>query len=68
MLGLPSARPTVAVRPALPSLAKPIIDPWWRCERKALHIGRLLVINAQSFAKISEVTAAARKENSDNED
>jgi hypothetical protein len=26
------------------------------------------VINAQSFAKISEVTAAARKENSDNED
>jgi hypothetical protein len=35
---------------------------------QGLHIGRLLVINAQSFAKISEVTAAAPKENSDNED
>jgi hypothetical protein len=44
------------------------IDRWWRCEHKALHIGRLLVIKAQSFAKISEVTAAAREEYSDNED
>jgi hypothetical protein len=43
------------------------IDHWWRCQRKVLQIGRFLVINAQSFAKISEVTAAAREEYSDNE-
>ena len=39
-----------------------------RCERKALRIGRLLVINAESCAKTSEVTAGAREEYSDNED
>jgi len=41
-----------------------IVDPDLRarCERKALRIGRLLVINAENFAKISEVTAAAREE------
>jgi 5-methylthioribose kinase len=46
-----------------------ILDPDLkaRCERKALRVGRLLVINTESFAKISEVTAAAREEYSDNE-
>jgi 5-methylthioribose kinase len=41
-----------------------ILDPDLkaRCERKALRVGRLLVINTESFAKISEVTAAAREE------
>lgn len=38
-----------------------------RCERKALRLGRLLVVNAESFAKISEVTAAAHEEASQNE-
>jgi 5-methylthioribose kinase len=46
-----------------------ILDPDLRarCERKALRIGRLLVVNAGSFAKINEVTAAAREEYSNNE-
>ena len=45
-----------------------ILDPDLkaRCERKALRVGRLLVINAESFAKFSEVTAAG-EEDSDNE-
>jgi 5-methylthioribose kinase len=33
-----------------------------RCERKALRLGRLLVIDSDSFCKITEVTAAAREE------
>ena len=33
-----------------------------RCERKALRLGRLLVIESESFHKITEVTAAAREE------
>jgi 5-methylthioribose kinase len=33
-----------------------------RCERKALRLGRLLVLESESFSKISEVTAAARQE------
>jgi len=46
-----------------------ILDPDLRarCERHALRIGRLLVINAESFAKIDEVTAAAGEEYSDYE-
>jgi 5-methylthioribose kinase len=33
-----------------------------RCERKALRLGRLLVLESESFCKITEVTAAARQE------
>jgi 5-methylthioribose kinase len=41
-----------------------IKDPDLRaqCERKALRLGRLLVIESERFSKISEVTAAARQE------
>jgi 5-methylthioribose kinase len=38
-----------------------------RCERKALRLGRLLVLESESFSKISEVTAAARQEYSHHE-
>jgi 5-methylthioribose kinase len=38
-----------------------------RCERKALRLGRLLVIESESFSKITEVTAAARQEYSRHE-
>ena len=38
-----------------------------RCERKALRLGRLLVIESESFCKITEVTAAARQEYSRHE-
>jgi 5-methylthioribose kinase len=38
-----------------------------RCERKALRLGRLLVIDSDSFFKISEVTAGARQEYSHHE-
>jgi 5-methylthioribose kinase len=38
-----------------------------RCERKALRLGRLLVIESGSFSKINEVTAAARQEYSHHE-
>jgi 5-methylthioribose kinase len=37
------------------------------CERKALRLGRLLVIDSESFSTIAEVTAAARQEYSHNE-
>jgi 5-methylthioribose kinase len=41
-----------------------IMDPELRarCERKSLRLGRLLVIEWESFSKITEVTAAARQE------
>ena len=38
-----------------------------RCERKALRLGRLLVIESESFSTITEVTAAARQEYSHHE-
>jgi 5-methylthioribose kinase len=38
-----------------------------RCERKALRLGRLLVLESESFSKITEVTAAARQEYSHHE-
>jgi 5-methylthioribose kinase len=38
-----------------------------RCERKALRLGRLLVLQSESFSKITEVTAAARQEYSPHE-
>ena len=38
-----------------------------RCERKALRLGRLLVIESESFSKITEVTTAARQEYSRHE-
>ena len=38
-----------------------------RCEHKALRLGRLLVLESESFSKISEVTAAARQEYSHHE-
>jgi 5-methylthioribose kinase len=38
-----------------------------RCERKALRLGRLLVIESESFCKITEVTGAARQEYSRHE-
>jgi 5-methylthioribose kinase len=38
-----------------------------RCERKALRLGRLLVIESGSFSTIAEVTAAARQEYSHHE-
>jgi 5-methylthioribose kinase len=38
-----------------------------RCERKSLRLGRLLVLESESFSKITEVTAAARQEYSRHE-
>lgn len=38
-----------------------------RCERKSLRLGRLLVLELESFSKITEVTAAARQEYSRHE-
>jgi 5-methylthioribose kinase len=38
-----------------------------RCERKALRLGRLLVLESESFSNIAEVTAAARQEYSHHE-
>jgi 5-methylthioribose kinase len=38
-----------------------------RCERKALRLGRLLVIESESFSNIADVTAAARQEYSHHE-
>jgi 5-methylthioribose kinase len=38
-----------------------------RCERKALRLGRLLVIASGTFSNISEITAAAREEYSHHE-
>jgi 5-methylthioribose kinase len=49
----------------LEAILDPDLSAHWEC--KALRIDRLLVINAQSFAKIGEVTAAPPEEYSDNE-
>jgi 5-methylthioribose kinase len=38
-----------------------------RCERKALRLGRLLVLESESFSNIAEVTAATRQEYSHHE-
>jgi 5-methylthioribose kinase len=38
-----------------------------RCERQALRLGRLLVLESESFSNIAEVTAAARQEYSHHE-